>query len=337
MIRSASIAGSMLGIYLVAGTASCIAQTAYPFQDRHLPEDERISNLLQELSLEEKIDFFGQSLNLKRLGIHGSGAVSSPVGTNGQMEGLHGLTVAGPGKWGAKAPGTPEQGGITPIATTQFPQAAGLGETWDPGLLEKVAAVEAEEARYVFQSFDRVGLILRAPNADLVRDPRWGRSEESYGEDPFLVGTLAVAYVRGLQGPDPKLWMSSSMLKHFMANSNEDNRRGSSSNFDERLMEEYYAAPFRMAIEEGHADSIMASYNAVNGTPMTASPLLKSLLMERWGFNGLIDTDRGAVTNMVADHHAFPDLTHAVAAAVHAGINQFLNQYDDAMHSGCFA
>ena len=123
------------------------------------------------------------------------------------------------------------------------------------------------------------------------------------------------------------------MLKHFMANSNEDNRRGSSSNFDERLLQEYYAAPFRMAIENGHADSIMASYNAVNGTPMTASPLLKSLLVQQWGFDGVIDSDRGAVTYMVENHHAFPDLTHAVAGAVHAGVNQFLNEYNDAMHS----
>jgi beta-glucosidase len=310
------------------------AQVAQRFQDARLPEDERISDLLSHLTLEQKIDLFGKGLNLPALGIHGSGSVPSPVGTNGQFEGLHGVTVAGPGKWGAKSPGTVEHGGSNLIATTQFPQAAGLGETWDPALLERVGTVEGYEARYVFQTFDRGGLILRAPNADLVRDPRWGRSEESYGEDPFLVGTLATAYTRGLQGHDPTHWLTASMLKHFMANSNEDNRRGSSSNFDQRLLHEYYAAPFRMAIEQGHADSIMAAYNAVNGTPMTASPLLHSLLSERWGFNGLIDSDRGAVTYMVENHHAFPDLEHAVAAAVHAGINQFLNPYDDAMRKG---
>lgn len=122
------------------------------------------------------------------------------------------------------------------------------------------------------------------------------------------------------------------MLKHFMANSNEDNRRGSSSNFDERLMQEYYAAPFRMAIRDGHADAIMASYNAVNGVPMTANPLLKPLL-SGWGFDGLIATDRGAVTYMVENHHYFPDLTAAVAGAVHAGVNQFLNPYEDSMRT----
>ncbi|MHB1701605.1 MAG: glycoside hydrolase family 3 protein [Acidobacteriaceae bacterium] len=321
-------------IVLLAGASGlkASAQHQYPFQDPNLPTEVRITNVISLMTLQEKIDFLGTSLNLKRLGIHAQGEVATIPGSGGQFEGLHGITMGGPGNWGKKSPGGPgEHGGVSTIPTTQFPQAAGLGETWDPALIQKAAAQEGREARFIFQSYDRGGLIVRAPNADLARDPRWGRSEESYGEDPYLVGTMATAFVEGLQGDDPKYWLSISMLKHFMANSNEDNRSGSSSNFDPALMQEYYAAPFRMAIKQGGANAIMASYNAVNGVPMTANPLLKTLLIKQWGFDGLIDTDRGALTYMVTKHKYYPDLEHSVAGALHAGVNQFLNPYVPAM------
>jgi beta-glucosidase len=137
-------------------------------------------------------------------------------------------------------------------------------ETWDAALLTKAAAQEAFETRYAFGKYHRGGLVVRAPNADLSRDPRWGRSEESYGEDPFLVGTLATAYTRGLQG-EGKYWTTASLLKHFLANSNENLRTSSSSDFDERLFQEYYSVPFRMAIEDGHANAFMTAYNSWNG------------------------------------------------------------------------
>jgi beta-glucosidase len=322
-----------LFVCLCTVVAPSFAQTQYPFQNPRLTIDQRTTNLLSLMTLEEKIDFLGTTLIIPRLGIHASGSVPSPVGTNGQMEGLHGLAVGGPDRWNVKAPGGEgPHGGTTVIATTQFPQVVGMGQTWDPELIERVAAEEAVETRYVFQSYDRGGLIVRAPNADLARDPRWGRFEESYGEDPLLTGTMATAFTRGLQGSDPDHWMTISLLKHFMANSNEDNRQGSSSNFDEALMQEYYAAPFRMAIEQGKAGGVMASYNAVNGIPMTANPLLKSL-PKQWGFDGVVDTDRGAVTFMVEDHHYFPDLEHSVAGAMHVGVNQFLNPYEDALRA----
>jgi beta-glucosidase len=304
------------------------AQYQYPFQNPSLPVEQRIDNLLSLMTTHEKIEFLGDTLNLPRLGIHASGEIPSPPGSNSQFEGIHGLAVGGPAQWGRKSPGGPgPNGGTSTIPTTQFPQAIGLGQTWDPALLEKAAAEEGTEARYIFQSYDRGGLIIRSPNADLARDPRWGRFEESYGEDPCLVGTMAVAYVKGLQGDDPHYWLSVSLLKHFMANSNEDGRLGSSSNFDARLMREYYSVPFRMGIEQGGAGAFMASYNAVNGVPMTSNPLLRSMVMKQWGFNGLIDTDRGALKNLVTRHHAYPDIDDAAAAAVHAGINQFLDDY----------
>ena len=323
---------SVLSVSLMA-TGAAFAQQQYTFQNPALPVEDRISNVLSLMTLQEKIDLLGMSLNVKRLGIHAQGSVPTIPGSGGQFEGLHGVAVGGPANWGRRSPGVPgDHGGTSTIATTQFPQPVGLGESWDPALVRKAAAEEGKEVRYIFQSYDRGGLIVRAPNADLARDPRWGRSEESYGEDPFLTGTMATAYVEGLQGGDPRYWLSISLLKHFMANSNEDNRAGTSSNFDSTLLHEYYAAPFRMAIEQGGANALMVSYNAVNGIPMTASPLLKSLVIKEWGFNGLVDTDRNALTYMVTRHKYYPDMEHSVAGAIHAGVNQFLNQYVPAIH-----
>lgn len=308
-------------------------QSKYPFQNPNLPDDQRIDNVLSLMTLQEKIDLLGKTMNIPRLGIHGSGAIDSLPGSSGQFEGLHGLAVGGSNRWGRRSPGAPGPfGGTSTIPTTQYPQAVGLGETWDPALIQQAAAEEGREARYIFQSYDRGGLIVRAPNADLARDPRWGRWEESYGEDPYFVGTMAVAFVKGLQGDHPHTWLSASLVKHFLANSNEDNRTSSSSNFDERLLHEYYSLPFRMTIEQGGADAIMTAYNAANGIPMAASPLLKSLLIQRWGFNGMIDTDRGALTFMVTKHKYSPDRADALAGAIHAGVNQFLNQYEAATH-----
>ena len=167
-----------------------------------------------------------------RLGVKGSP----------HIEGYHGVAQGGPSNWGRRNPTT----------TTQFPQAYGLGATWNPALVRRVAEQEAEEARYLFQSrYQRSGLIVRAPQADLARDPRWGRTEEVFGEDPFLVGSLATAFTRGLQGDDPRYWKTAALLKHFLANSNEDGRTHTSSNFDERLWREYYAKPFEMAVRDG--------------------------------------------------------------------------------------
>jgi beta-glucosidase len=260
------------------------------------------------MTLAEKIQSLSTLPTLPRLGVLGTGHV----------EGLHGLALGGPGGW--------EGRGLPVVPTTQFPQARGLGQTWDPALIQQAASVEAYETRYAFGKYHRGGLVVRAPNADLSRDPRWGRSEESYGEDPFLVGTLATAFTRGLQG-DGKTWVTASLLKHFLANSNEDNRDGSSSDFDERLFREYYSVPFRMAIEQGGADAMMTSYNAWNHVPMTENPVLRSVVMKEWGFNGILCTDAGALTNMVTRHHVFATLPEAAAAAIHAGINQFLDDY----------
>ncbi len=298
-------------------------QYQYPFQDPTLPMEVRIDNILSLMTFEEKISALSTSPDVPRLGIHGSG----------HIEGLHGAAYGGPGGW--------EGRGLQPLATTQFPQAVGLGETWDPDLLRQAAAVESYEARYIFQSenlfsigrrgehWRREGIVIRAPNADLARDPRWGRSEESYGEDPYLTGTMAAAFVRGLQGDDPHYWRAASLMKHFLANSNENGRDGSSSNFDERLLREYYSVPFRMGVTEGGSRAYMTAYNAYNGIPMAAQPMLRDMTMREWGFDGIICTDAGALTNMVTRHKYFADIDQATAGAIHAGINQFLDNYRD--------
>ncbi len=318
----------LLALLLLAGLSFPALSPAqdnyqYPFQNPNLPTEQRIDNLLSLMTLQEKIGALGTDPDVPRLGVHGSG----------QIEGLHGVALGGPGGWGRVFPagvkrGTPGVHPLNkPLETPQFPQEVGLGETWDPALLEQAATEEGIEARYIFQSSGRGGLVIRAPNLNLDRDPRWGRSEESMGEDPYFTGTMGVAFVKGLQGNDGRYWRTSSLLKHFVAYSNETDRSGSSSNFDARLLHEYYTVAFRMAIEQGGANAYMTSYNAVNGVPMTANPMLKDLTMKKWGFNGIICTDAGALTFMVTAHKYSANGDEAAAAAIHAGINQFLDKY----------
>jgi beta-glucosidase len=305
----------LVGILLASGV-SAFSQQAAVYTDSSAPVEARVTDLLSRMTLDEKVDAFSTDPTVPRLGV---------VGT-GHVEGLHGLALGGPGHWEGHA----GRGYLTVVPTTTFPQSRGLGQTWDPTLLSKAAGQEAYETRYAFGKYHRGGLVVRAPNADLSRDPRWGRSEESYGEDAFLVGTLATAYTRGLQG-DGKYWETASLLKHFLANSNENLRTSTSSDFDERLFQEYYSVPFRMAIEDGHSNAFMTAYNSWNGTPMIENPVLRNVVMKEWGEDGIICTDGGALLALVKDHKAYKTLPEAVAATVHAGINQYLDTYKPAM------
>ncbi len=268
------------------------------------------------MTIDEKVECLGTNPSVPRLGVKGAG----------HMEGIHGLAVGGPAKWGRDAP----------VPTTTFPQGYGLGETWDTEILQEAAAVEGYEARYIFQtarySKSRSGLVIRSPNADLGRDPRWGRTEECYGEDPYFNGTMVTAFVKGLQGDNPKYWQTASLLKHFLANSNEVGRDHTSSDFDERLFREYYSVPFRMGITEGGARAFMASYNAVNGTPMHINPILKDVTVNEWGEDGIICTDGGGMKLLVNGHKRFTDYAHASAAVIKAGIGQFLDDYRAPVH-----
>jgi len=293
-------------------TAQDSNRNQYPFQNPDLSTEQRIDNLLSLMNVEEKISCLGTNPSVPRLGIKASGHV----------EGIHGLAQGGPGKWGR--PKT--------IPTTTFPQGIGLGETWDPELLRQVANVEGYEARYIFQSskYHQGGIVIRSPNADLGRDPRWGRTEECYGEDPYFNGTMVVAFVKGLQGDDPKYWLSAALMKHFLANSNENDRDKTSSTFDERLFREYYSVPFRMGVVEGGSRAYMASYNSMNDVPMTVNPVMENVTRKEWGQDGIICTDAGAMTNLVKSNKYSPDLEHAAAPSIKAGIGQFLDNYKDA-------
>jgi beta-glucosidase len=289
------------------------SQTQYPFQNPDLPIEQRIDNILSLMTIDEKIECLDTTPSVPRLGIKGSGHV----------EGIHGLTQGGPGKWGR--PQT--------IPSTTFPQGIGLGETWDQEILRQAGEVEGYEARYVFQSpkYNQGGIVIRSPNADIGRDPRWGRNEECYGEDAYFNGAMVVAFSKGLQGNHPKYWQSAALMKHFLANSNEDDRDKSSSNFDERLFHEYYSLPFRMGVIEGGSRAYMAAYNAVNGVPMTINPVMQKITREQWGQDGIICTDAGAMKNLVTAHKYYPDLETAAAESVKAGIGQFLDDYRGAV------
>jgi beta-glucosidase len=300
---------ALLILLATLGLAPLRAQTIYPFQNPEMPLEQRVNNVVSLMTLEEKIAFLSSSPGVPRLGIR-------PMG---HVEGLHGLARGGPSNWGRR----------NPVPTTIFPQAYGMGETWDTDLMRQAGAVEGYEVRYISQSEKygrRGGLIVRAPNADLGRDPRWGRTEECYGEDPFFNGTMAVALIQGLQGDHPKYWLTASLLKHFFANSNEDDRTGSSSDFDEQLFREYYSVPFRMGFEIGGARCFMTSYNQWNNIPCTVQPVIKDAAIKEWGVDGIICTDGGASANLMGRQHYYTNALQAAAGEIRAGINQFLDR-----------
>ena len=271
--------------------------------------ERRIDNLLSQMTIDEKIDCLGTNTAVPRLGVKNFGS----------SEGIHGVVQRGAERLHRAA-----------ITTTQFPQPPGMGESWDPDLVRQAAGVEGYEARFITQTdkYNRQILMLWGPQSDLARDPRWGRSEEVYGEDPFFNGTMAVAFTKGLQGDDPKYWQAAALLKHFLANSNENYRTSSSSDFDERLFWEYYSVPFRMAFLDGGAKGVMASYNAWNGTPMAVNPILKSIVRDQWGVD-VLSSDGGAVKLLWTAHKRFANQEEAVIACLNAGINQFLDTYKD--------
>ncbi len=302
---------TLLCLFAVKPVPAIAQKPAYPFNDPNLPAEKRIDNLLSLMTIDEKVACLGTRTAVPRLGVPDIGS----------SEGIHGIVQR------ARNQGGYERSAIT---TTQFPQPPGMGESWDADLVRQAAGVEGYEARFITQTpkYDRQLLMPWGPQADLARDPRWGRSEEVYGEDPFFNGTMVTAFVKGLQGDDPKYWQAAALLKHFLANSNENLRTKSNSVFDERLFWEYYSVPFRMGFLDGGAKAVMASYNAWNGTPMAINPILKSIVEDKWGVD-VLSSDGGAVNLLVTDHKRFATHEEAVVACLKAGINQFLDKYAD--------
>ena len=314
---------ALLPVILLALTPFAVSTAEDPFRNTQLSDDQRLDNLISLMTLDEKLDHLSPMLpGIPRLGVKGTRIV----------EGLHGLALSGPANWAVKGKGE--------APTTTFPQAIGLAQMWDPALLRQVADWEAYETRFLTQNkeYMSAGLIVLAPNADLGRDIRWGRTEECYGEDPFLTAAMVVAYVRGLQGDNPRYWKTASLMKHFLANSNENNRFVDSSDFDDRLFREYYSYPFYKGVVDGGSRAYMAAYNKYNGIPCTVHPVLKNVTVEEWGQDGIICTDGGAFKRLIDSHHYYPNLEEAAAASIKAGITMFLDQYkpslQEAMKSG---
>jgi beta-glucosidase len=298
------LAFAMAALFSMAAVGA--AQTP-PYRDPAVPTEERITNLLSQMTIEEKV---------VTLGGFGSGVPRLGVPSFGSSEGIHGVVSRG----------NPARG-VPAITTTQFPQPPGMGSSWNPDLVRQAGGVQGAEGRYISMNpkYKTAMLMLWGPQADLARDPRWGRSEEVYGEDPFFNGVMATSFARGIQGNDPKYWQAAPLLKHFLANSNENGRMSSNSQFDERLFWEYYSVPFRVTFQDAGANAVMASYNAWNGTPLTIHPLLRDILIAQWGVQ-VISSDGGAVQNLWEDHKVLPDQKAAVVASLKAGVNQFLDR-----------
>ncbi len=310
---------SLVFCLVLAGSAFLRAQE-YPFQDTKLSEEERLDNAVSLMTVDEKImTIVGQGV--PRLGISGPGSTEAIHGIvrGGDAE-LRNLGNAGQfGNW----PGRPQPKYRN---STAFPQAYGVGETWDREMAHIVGDVMSYEARFYSKDNPWKALVLWAPNADLARDPRWGRTEESFGEDPYLVGEMVAAEVKGIQGDDPKYWRGAALMKHFLANSNEDSRYKTDSRFDEELFRDYYSYGFWKGARAG-AMSLMTAYNAYNGIPCIAAPFIQEILIDEWGMKGTIVDDAGALRFMyMPDMHGYAaDVNDAVKKALEAGLSRFID------------
>ena len=213
---------------------------------------------------------------------------------------------------------------------TVFPQAIGMAASFDPALLHTVADAIATEARAKNREYTEAhhgdstnysGLSFWSPNINIFRDPRWGRGQETYGEDPFLTSRMAVAYIRGLQGDDPKYVKAMACAKHFAVHSGpEDSRHSFDSEPPERDFYETYLPQFEAAVKEGHVGAVMGAYNRLYGTPSCASPLLlDTLLRGQWGFKGEVLSDCGAIQDFFYGHGFSPTIEAAAATAVKTG------------------
>ena len=226
-------------------------------------------------------------------------------------------------------------GALGAVPTTNFPEPIGLGATFDPALVHSVAANISVEVR-ALHTLGRAtghlgtigtGLDTWSPNINIFRDPRWGRGQETYGEDPFLTATLGVAFITGMQGPDPDLPQVIATPKHFAVHSGPEPTRHVADVFVSRHdIEDTYLPAFRAAIVEGKANSIMCAYNRIDGQPACASDLLlKDRLRGAWGFQGYVVSDCDAVVDIADHHHYAPEPAAAVAAALRTGVDNECN------------
>ena len=277
--------------FLIFTSIIPFASAQNDYQNTNLPIDKRVSDLISKMTLAEKISQLGnQATAITRLGIPAYDYWS---------EALHGVARSG--------------------LATSFPQAIALSSTWDPDLIFNVASAISDEAR-VKNNTDGKGLTYWCPTINMARDPRWGRSEENYGEDTYLTSQIAVNFIKGMQGNDPKYLKTVATAKHFAANNIEVNRYGISSEVDERSLREYFLPSFKACVTKGKVFSIMSAYNALNGVPCPAnSTLLTHILREEWGFGGYVVSDCDAVSNVWDAHHYVATASDATAISLKNG------------------
>ncbi len=324
----------ILGI-CIAVSYGCSVQPAY--KNTSLSFDERVEDLVSRMTVEEKISQMSHlAPGIERLDI----IPYEPNFENPLLEGRHpdytseehqrlretrawenydhwvdGSCFDG-GWWSSSLHGVGRSG-----LATSFPQCIGMGSTWNPNLVHEAFDATSTEARIHSNVYGKK-LSYWSPTINILRDPRWGRNEESFSEDPYLLSKMAVAVVKGMQGDDPKYLKTIATIKHFVANNSEFNRHNGSSNVSERFLREYYFPAYKYAIMEAGAFSVMNAYNAVNGIPTAVDKwLLTNVLRDEWGFEGYVVSDCGAVSDIVHQHKYETDPEKAVAMAVKAGLD----------------
>jgi len=273
------------------------------FRDIQYPLEDRLTDLIEQLNIDEQISLLSTSQSaIPRLQIQ-----AYQVGG----EAAHGVVDRQGGK------------------TTVFPQPVGLSSTWNRELLKRIGDVIGDEARIFYEQNDkRTGLTLWAPTIDMERDPRWGRTEEAYGEDPYLTGQLSTELIKGMQGDDPFYIKLVAAPKHFFGNNNEYGRERISNSIDPRNRHEYYLKAFEPAFTEGQALSMMTAYNGINGIPAMQINELKDIVRDEWQMDGFIVCDGGALSLNVDEYKYYDSYAEALADAIKKGIDCFVDQKD---------
>ena len=297
---SAAMAAAGALLIFAPGCFAQAADTTAPYLNSAVPIEKRVDDLVSKMTLEEKVSQMqNHAAAIPRLGV---------AEYDWWSEALHGVARSG--------------------YATVFPQAIGMAATWDAPLIHEEAHIIGIEARGRYNSAVRednhaifFGMDFWSPNVNIFRDPRWGRGQETYGEDPFLTGQLGIQFVTGLQGDDPATYLAISTPKHFDVHSGpESERHRFNVDVSAHDLEDTYLPAFRAAIVDGHADSIMCAYNAVDGVPACANTmLLQKTLRDDWKFNGYVVSDCGAIGDIANGHKYAPSIEQASVDAVRAG------------------
>ncbi|HEV2764220.1 MAG TPA: glycoside hydrolase family 3 C-terminal domain-containing protein [Pyrinomonadaceae bacterium] len=298
--RARRAAALVCALLAVSHATPARAQGARPdYLNPSLPVERRVDDLVSRMTLEEKVSqMMNAAARVERLGIPEH---------DWWNEALHGVARAG--------------------VATVFPQAIGLAATWDAELVRQVADATSTEARAKHHEFARrgdrgryKGLTFWSPNINIFRDPRWGRGQETYGEDPYLTARLGIAFVRGLQGDDPKYLKVAATAKHYAVHSGpEPERHSFDARADERDLRETYLPAFRALVVEGRAEGVMCAYNRTNGEPACANKRLFDILRREWRFGGHVVSDCAAVEDIWKHHKFTKTEAEASALAVKSG------------------